>query len=137
MTASHTGRVPRDTAARRAIADAIARLDHSFTARELYESLRAVRPVGLVTVYRTLGLFAGLGLVREAGRRGTEALYSACERDQHHHHLVCERCGAVEESDVCRCAELGRELGRRHGFVLSETVANYYGLCSSCAALRD
>ena len=126
-------RVPRDTPQRRAIATQVARLGRSFTARELYESLRERSPVGLVTVYRTLELLLEQGLVREAGRRGHEALYAACDRVQHHHHLVCEVCGAVEESDVCRCDELGVELDRAHGFVLSPSVANYYGRCAGCA----
>jgi Fur family transcriptional regulator, ferric uptake regulator len=125
----------RETPARRAIAAAIARSDHSFTARELYDRLRDGSPVGLVTVYRTLALFRQRGLVRDAGRRGGEALYSACELGQHHHHLVCERCGAVQESTVCQCDALERDLESGHGFVLSSSVANYYGLCAACAAL--
>jgi Fur family transcriptional regulator, ferric uptake regulator len=123
----------RDTAARRAIANAVVQDRHSFTARELYERLRPDTPVGLVTVYRTLSLFLDHGLVREAGRRGQETLYAACELHGHHHHLVCEGCGAVSETTVCRCESLERELSGRHGFVLSSSVVNYYGLCAACA----
>jgi Fur family ferric uptake transcriptional regulator len=102
--------------------------------RDLYEHLRPTTPVGLVTVYRTLALLRELGLVRDAGRRGHEALYAACELRQHHHHLVCDGCGAVEESTVCRCDELEAELGRRHGFQLLPSVVNHYGRCAACAA---
>jgi Fur family transcriptional regulator, ferric uptake regulator len=125
-------RRPRDTAARRAIAAGVVTFGRSFTARELYEHLAPVTPVGLVTVYRTLALLRQSGLVRDAGRRGNEALYAACELSQHHHHLVCARCGVVEESTVCRCDELEAELGRRHGFTLLPSVVNHYGLCAGC-----
>ncbi len=131
----------RLTRARAAILSALAEGGRSFTARELYDELRPATPVGLVTVYRALALFEERGLVRAAGRRGGEALYSACELGEHHHHLVCERCGAVEESTVCHCDTLERELVDAHGFVLSSSVANYYGLCAACAtaaaAARD
>lgn len=128
------GRGLRATAARTAIAAAIAETSRSFTAQELHERLLETTPVGLVTVYRTLTLFEERGLVRPAGRRGNEALYSACDMNEHHHHLICEDCGAVEESTVCHCGNLERDLDRRHGFVLSSSVANYYGLCAACTA---
>jgi Fur family ferric uptake transcriptional regulator len=123
----------RTTRSRRAIAEAIARLERSFSARELYEAVRAQGDsVGLTTVYRTLALLLAEGRVREAGQRDGEALYTACAADGHHHHLVCERCGTVEESTVCRCDELERELTREYGFVLSSAPETYYGLCAAC-----
>ena len=124
----------RATRSRRAIAEAIARLERSFSARELHDVVCAQGPsVGLTTVYRTLALLLAEGRVREAGRRDGEMLYNACTVTGHHHHLVCERCGTVEESSVCRCDELGLELGESHGFVLSHAAETYYGLCADCA----
>jgi len=128
----------RTTRSRRAIAEAIARLERSFSARELHDLLCAQgSSVGLTTVYRTLALLSAEGRVREAGLRDGEMLYNGCTVSGHHHHLVCERCGTVEESSVCRCDELGLELGESHGFVLSHGVETYYGLCAVCAGLED
>ena len=124
----------RSTAARRAIARAITREHESFTARDLYERLRASERVGLTTVYRTLALLQDEGIVREMGRRGGEALYLACNVSGHHHHLVCVECGVVVSSDICHCDELERELGRRHGFTLSGGTSNYFGTCAACGA---
>jgi Fur family ferric uptake transcriptional regulator len=90
--------------------------------------------VGLTTVYRTLALLLAEGHVREAGRHDGEMYYDACSVAGHHHHLVCERCGTVEESTICRCEELGQDLGETHGFVLSGAAQTYYGLCAACAA---
>jgi Fur family ferric uptake transcriptional regulator len=124
----------RATRSRRAIAEAVARLERSFSARELHDLVCAEgRAVGLTTVYRTLALLLAEGRVREAGRRDGEMLYNACTVTGHHHHLVCERCGTVAESSVCRCEELEVELGESHGFVLSRTAETYYGLCAACA----
>lgn len=133
-SAAHSAVRRHDTAARRAIAAAIARERRSFTAREVYDRLRVSRPVGLTTVYRTLALLLGDGSVREAGRRHGETLYATCELTGHHHHLICEECGAVVGSDVCHCEALESDLNARHGFVLRASESNYYGLCAACAA---
>jgi Fur family transcriptional regulator, ferric uptake regulator len=124
----------RDTAARRAIARAIARGHEAFTARELYERLQGPGRVGLTTVYRNLARLQEEGVVREMGRRGGEVVFLACTAGGHHHHLVCVNCGVVVRSDVCRCDELERELTRRHGFTLSGGTSDYYGVCAACAA---
>jgi Fur family transcriptional regulator, ferric uptake regulator len=128
----------RTTRSRRAIAEAVTRLERSFSARELHDVVCAQGPsVGLTTVYRTLALLQAEGRVRQAGRRDGEMLYNSCTVSGHHHHLVCERCGTVEESSVCRCDELGLELGESHGFVLSRGAETYYGLCAACAGAAD
>jgi Fur family ferric uptake transcriptional regulator len=75
--------------------------------------------------------------VRETGRHDGEMFYNACTVAGHHHHLVCERCGTVEESTICRCDELEQELGETHGFVLSRGAETYYGLCAACAAAPE
>ena len=121
------------TAARRAIGSAVARRGSSFTAREIFVQLQDGSPVGLTTVYRTLALLRVEGAVREAGHRGGELLYAACEVSGHHHHLVCQGCGAVTESEVCHCESLESDLSARYGFVLKAGDANYYGLCAGCA----
>ena len=125
---------PRDTRARRAIGEAIARLARSFTARELYDLVLPTHSVGLTTVYRTLALLADEGQVREVGQRDGEMVYLSCTVSGHHHHLICLRCGAVEASAICHCDELERELAQEHGFLLDHAAENYYGLCATCAA---
>src|SRR5918993_2862955 len=63
------------------------------------EEIRARCPeVGMVTVYRALDLFTGLGLVRRLDL-GQGPRYELAE--DHHHHLVCEDCGSVTEFEWC------------------------------------
>ena len=54
--------------------------------------------VGLVTVYRTLDLLSGLGVVRRLDL-GDGPRYELAE--DHHHHLICEGCGSVAEFEAC------------------------------------
>ena len=73
-------------------------------------SAAAGRAVNLSSVYRTVNLLHGLGLVHRT-RLGEGALrYELAEVFRgHHHHFVCEACGRIE--DVSRCPLEGADLG--------------------------
>jgi len=123
------------TRQRQAVAHAIAAADGFRSAQELHAALRrAGEAIGLTTVYRALQALADAGEIDALRTAGGEAVYRRCSAG-HHHHLVCERCGTVEESTICRCDELEQELGETHGFVLSRVAETYYGLCAACAAV--
>jgi Fe2+ or Zn2+ uptake regulation protein len=118
----------RSTRQRRLLAELVGARRGSFTAEELWVSAREVGPrVSLATVYRTLALLEQAGRVRrlEAGR------FIRCEPG-HHHHLVCLKCGGVEDTDLC-AAPASAEVERRHGFVVQRHEADLYGLCERCA----
>ena len=93
------------------------------------EEIRARCPeVGIVTVYRTLDLFCGLGLVRRLDL-GDGPRYELAE--DHHHHLICERCGSVTEFERCPVdlQSLPRVGG---GFEVRAHSLEVYGTCSGC-----
>ena len=61
------------------------------------------------------------------------------ELTSHHHHLICETCGAV--SDITFDERLERTLGRGFqqvadatGFVPRHHAIDLFGLCAACAA---
>ena len=67
------------------------------SAEEVYQALCAAGDdVGLATVYRVLTQFEDAGIVK---RQHFEEGYSVFELNQgeHHDHLVCARCGRVDE----------------------------------------
>lgn len=53
-------------------------------------------------------------------------------RRGHHHHLVCNECGAVEDFTACDVAELVGELTRRTNFTIDGHWLEVYGRCNSC-----
>jgi Fur family ferric uptake transcriptional regulator len=121
----------RATAQRRAIVDALESFDSTFTAAELHErARRASTSLGLATTYRTLELLRASGAVRSIPSMGG-AVYIRCHPG-HHHHLVCLRCGSVEDTDLC-AAPTARELKRRYGFVPEAHEVEIYGTCARCA----
>src|SRR6266508_4048759 len=73
-------------------------------------------------------LHAGLGR-----RVGLATLYRLCN-PLHHHHLVCERCGRVEEIDACEVQPWAERAARRRGFAITGHQADIFGLCPNCQA---
>ena len=102
-------------------------------AAEQHQSLEGIRArcswVGMVTVYRTLGLLSGLGLVRRLDL-GAGPRYELAE--DHHHHLICEGCGEITEFEHCPL-DL-RELPAACGdFQVHAHSLEVYGTCSECS----
>jgi len=56
---------------------------------------RRLDSVGRASVYRTLDQLEGLHLLQRVEIGGDAAAYERVDADQHHHHLVCERCGRL------------------------------------------
>lgn len=83
------------------------------------------------TVYRTLGLLADLGLVREHRCSDGPAQYEPAARGQHSH-LICRRCGALHNLDSALAAELAERLRERHGFRAELESYPISGLCADC-----
>jgi Fur family ferric uptake transcriptional regulator len=124
----------RSGAARRAVVDQLGREHCCVTAQEISDSLRAEgSAVGIASVYRALDALQQVGLVQriELGEGG--ARYEAVRPGgEHHHHVVCESCGRIDQfSDqgLERAIDaLGRKLGHR---VLAHDVV-IRGNCSRC-----
>jgi Fur family transcriptional regulator, ferric uptake regulator len=51
----------------------------------------------------------------------------------HHHHLICNHCGNIEEFEVENCLlELKTTVSRDHGFTVEDHTLDFYGQCSNC-----
>ena len=87
----------RMTGPRRAIVEALVRRHDAFTADDLLTELPAV---GRATVFRTIRLLVESGLVCKLSQIDGRPLYSLAHAG-HHHHAVCQGCGAV--IDIYRC----------------------------------
>jgi Fur family ferric uptake transcriptional regulator len=101
-------------------------------AAEQHQRMEEIRDrcprVGLVTVYRTLGLLSELGVVRRLDL-GDGPRYELAE--DHHHHLICEGCGSVAEFEQCPLdpARLPKIWG---DFEIRAHSLEVYGTCADC-----
>lgn len=112
-----------------------ARQDH-FTAAELLHAARRQRlGLGRATVFRALDTFTELGVVERLDLPNGEHAYVACAPagTDHHHHVICQRCGRSAEIGDCGVDELTRQVERRTGYRLDRHRVELYGLCEACA----
>lgn len=50
----------------------------------------------------------------------------------HHHHLVCESCGKIDNITNCLADELESEIFKKRGFKVKRHSLEFYGICSDC-----
>ena len=96
-------------------------------ARRVHERVPGVNPS---TVYRTLELLEGLGILSHAHlESGPE--YQRSD-DGQHVHLTCSSCGAEDSLSVGETDSLERIILRHHGFRPDFTHFAVSGLCAEC-----
>jgi Fe2+ or Zn2+ uptake regulation protein len=122
-----TGSGVRYTPGRRQVVAALSRADGPRSAAELHREMGGSVPVS--SVYRSLAVLEQAGVVEpHHGARGLTRYEMAEWLTGHHHHLVCESCGAVEDIELPR--DLEKELERLVGQVsgLSSFAASGHAL---------
>ena len=88
----------RVTPQRQLILEAIYESGGHTTPEEIYERVHAKAPaVNLATIYRTVDFLRELRLITEMHVGGKT--YYEIAGEAPHHHLVCRRCGHVEQID--------------------------------------
>jgi Fe2+ or Zn2+ uptake regulation protein len=121
----------RVTPQRLLIHRALCELGRHATADEVLAEVSPHLPnASLPTVYATLDLLEELGLVRRITARAGAALY---DPRPDHQHLVCRRCGTVEDLDVELDASDALRTARRRGFAPDRAELVVSGLCAGCA----
>jgi Fe2+ or Zn2+ uptake regulation protein len=120
----------RETDARRAIVETALSMDGQFTARQLFERLHPWG-IGRATVFRALDLLVELGVLNRLHTDERCSAYIVCA-DQHHHHLVCERCGAVQEISDARVERAVRAMAVEADFRAREHHLEIVGVCRGC-----
>jgi Fe2+ or Zn2+ uptake regulation protein len=102
------------------------------SAEQIHQAVRAQLPgISAPTVYAVLELLVELGLARKLDVGVGTSLYDA--RLERHHHMVCRRCGAVEDLDAALDAESAVRSARATGFQPEHADLVVSGVCGSCA----
>jgi Fur family ferric uptake transcriptional regulator len=106
--------------------------EQHLSADELVERVRVELPqVNASTIYRTLDLLVHEGLLLRTDLGGDRA-YFELAHDHAHHHLVCERCGAVQHLHDEQLGNLRERLSSSAGFTLGSGEITLFGLCATC-----
>lgn len=122
----------RATPRRLDVLEELAQERDDVTAQQLWGRLRrGDSGPGLATVYRTLALLSEKGVVDVLSHHGGEQCYRLCG-DEHHHHLLCERCHRVVEVQECGLDDWVAAAAKQHDFVATDHRVEIVGLCADC-----
>lgn len=103
-----------------------------FTAQEIKKYLQKKKiKIDLATIYRTLELFVKLGLAEKTQFEEKIARYEIIPGHKHHHHLVCQKCGTVEDVSVNE-EKLIWQVESHSKFLVKKHTLEFFGLCLKC-----
>lgn len=103
--------------------------------QEIYRCLlKKERKIGLTSIYRCLDLFESLGIAFKI-IQGPSAKYKLCEIEEHHHHIICKRCGNVTELHFCDLSNWLEKVRESTGYEVTDHHLNFYGFCKNCRPL--
>ena len=115
------------------VLSAIENSDDHISAEEIYAQVGAKFPqVNISTVYRTLELLKRLGLVTETDFGEGRVRYHPVGKG-HHHHLVCQECGAIIDLDESVLTTLKSALLREYKFSADLRHLAIFGRCVKCS----
>lgn len=110
----------------------VAEGDRHLSAEEIVERTQAKLPsLNPSTVYRTLEILVEEGLVLRTDLGADRAFYEPAHSHPHHH-IVCERCGAVAHLHGDVLGDLARRVNDSSGYELGGAEVTFFGLCAAC-----
>ena len=106
--------------------------DRHLTAEQVYKILLSENEdIGLATVYRVLTQFEAAGLVARHHFEGGNSVFEL-DHGSHHDHIVCMKCGKVDEFTDEMIELRQKEIAQRLGYELTDHSLYLYGFCIEC-----
>ena len=102
------------------------------TAEQVYKILLTEEEdIGLATVYRVLTQFEAAGLVTRHHFDGGNSVFELAN-GLHHDHIMCMKCGKVDEFTDNSIEDLQEKVAERLGYELTDHNLYLYGICPNC-----
>lgn len=103
------------------------------SAEEVFNLLREMgeNKIGLATVYRVLTQFEAAGLVTRHHFEGGNSVFEI-DRGTHHDHLVCVKCGKVDEFMDETIEARQKQIAQENGYQMTDHSLHIYGVCGEC-----
>ena len=102
------------------------------TADQIYTKLEGTpERVSMATVYNSLNALCAEGLIRRLVFEGQSDRYDRLDR---HDHMVCRRCGAVNDVSF---EDMTKRLGKACGCEIDGYDLNIYYICDGCRSKND
>ena len=103
-----------------------------FSAEDIYKALLDEgEEVGIATIYRVLTQFESAGLVTRHHFEGGISVFEL-DHGEHHDHILCIKCGKVEEFVDEVIEQRQKAIADKAGFSMTDHSLNIYGVCKDC-----
>jgi Fe2+ or Zn2+ uptake regulation protein len=101
------------------------------TADWIYSTLKKEIPnLSLGTVYRNLNILADQGHIQKLPFGSAFDRFEA--KIAPHYHLVCEKCGLVEDFKMPQYSDINQKAEKMSSFRISRHRIDFFGLCEKC-----
>ncbi len=87
-------------------------------------------------ILEALEFFCKLGFAQRKDFLGKAPVYEHRHLGEHHDHLICTKCGRIQEFFLPQLEALQEEIARQYGFKPLNHRLEIYGLCAACQASR-
>ena len=128
----------RMTPLRSALLDILQKSHEPKTPQELLASLtKRGLSANKTTVYRQLDTLTRYNVVSAVNFADRITRYEMVNENEHHHHLVCIKCGRIE--DVSFKTDLdGKEkwIWKKHNFKVLQHSLEFFGVCKKCLSKK-
>jgi Fur family transcriptional regulator, ferric uptake regulator len=93
-------------------------------------------PMNKVTLYRALEDFSQSKIVAKISLRDSVTYYEFIHAGHHHHHIVCEQCGKLEDIESCDAVSLQKEILKhsKNFKSINSHSLEFFGICKGCTA---
>ncbi len=121
----------KHTKQRELILSAFLEAKQHITSEDLYQVVREQHSnIGYTTVYRTMKLLVEAGLATE--RHFDDGITRYEVEQEHHDHLICLKCGRIQEFECEMIEETQNEIARHYDFQVLRHRHELYGHCGDC-----
>jgi len=83
------------------------------------------------TVFRIVNMFTEKGLTKQIQLQEGKFRYELASKADHHH-LVCTRCGEIQDMSDCNIDVLENNIEKKKNFKVTSHSLEFFGVCANC-----
>jgi len=87
--------------------------------------------VDKVTLFRIVNALTEKGILKPIQFNEGKLRYEYAYLPEHHH-FMCERCGWIEDVEVCNIAPVIQKIFSKNGLLVRRHSLEFFGLCADC-----
>jgi len=119
------------TGVRSVILDILGSATSPLNPKQILGMIKGKKP-DLATIYRNLSLMESLGIIESVDLGEGFKRYEMVLPENHRHHIVCNKCGKIQEVEECGLQEIEKKIFRKIGFKIEKHRLEFFGVCALC-----